>query len=112
MTLLELYRSLKSGGTNKEIALQLLIQMHWFTINAEFDPRTGEALPQALSTFLIVSSAKTMRMIAGIQPSFLADIANIDTKRGHGNQHLSLPKADIGKLRTSALSTIKTLQEA
>lgn len=52
MTLLELYRSLKLDGTKKEVALQLLIQTHWFTINTEFDPRTGEALPQALSTFL------------------------------------------------------------
>lgn len=110
--LLELNRSLKSGGTKKEVALQLLIQTNLFTINAEFDPRTGETLPQALSIFLIVSDAETLCMIAGIQPSFLADVVNIDTKCGCGNQYLPCPRADIGKPRSSAMSTVKTRQES
>jgi len=49
MTLIELYRLYRDRD---EIACQLLEQTHWFTINAEFGPNTGEALPQALSTFL------------------------------------------------------------
>ena len=63
-------------------------------------------------TFLLVSSADTLRLVADIQPSFLSDVENIDNRRGHGNQPLPLPKADISGLRKSALSTIKTLQEA
>lgn len=52
MTLTELYQSARTGGVEGEIARQLLDQTHWFTANAEFDPKTGEALPQALSAFL------------------------------------------------------------
>lgn len=52
MTLVELYQSQKAQGAIQENARALLTQTHWFTINAEFDPKTGEALPQALSTFL------------------------------------------------------------
>jgi cold shock CspA family protein len=52
MTLAELYQAYRAGGPTGEIARTLLVQTHWFTVHAEFDPRTGEALPQALSTFL------------------------------------------------------------
>jgi hypothetical protein len=71
-----------------------------------------QTLGACAMTFLLVSSAETLRSVADIQPSFLSDVENIDTRRGHGNQPLPLPKADIGGLRKSALSTIKTLQEA
>jgi hypothetical protein len=52
MTLLELYQSQRADGAKGEIARALLAQTHWFTVNAEFDPKTGEALPQALSAFV------------------------------------------------------------
>jgi hypothetical protein len=52
MTLIELYRSQGDDGINGEISRTLLKQMHWFTVNTNFDPKTGEALPQALSGFL------------------------------------------------------------
>jgi len=52
MTLRELYRSAGTAGAEGDSARELLEQTHWFTINADFDPRTGEALPQSLSSFL------------------------------------------------------------
>ena len=52
MTLIELYRSQKRQGDARENAEALLKQTHWFTVNVDFDPKTGEALPQALSAFL------------------------------------------------------------
>ncbi|MFA4943310.1 MAG: DUF2357 domain-containing protein [Lentisphaeria bacterium] len=51
MTLIELYQLLRRNGARSEAAL-LIRQAHWFAANAEFDPKTGEALPQALSAFL------------------------------------------------------------
>jgi hypothetical protein len=54
MTLIELYRSYekeektgKKNGTSHD----LLEQTNWFYANAEFDPKTNEALTQNLSTF-------------------------------------------------------------
>lgn len=52
MTLLELYQSQKNQGALGKSCRALLEQTHWFMVNAEFDPKTGEALPQALSSFL------------------------------------------------------------
>lgn len=52
MTLDELYRSFRARGDWGKNARALLEQTHWFTVNAEFDPKTGESLPQPLSTFL------------------------------------------------------------
>lgn len=52
MTLIELYQLQKSQGASRENARALLTQTHWFMVNAEFDPKTGESLPQALSAFL------------------------------------------------------------
>jgi hypothetical protein len=52
MSLKVLYQSARTDGANGETARQLLAQSHWFTVNAEFDPKTGDALPQALSAFL------------------------------------------------------------
>ena len=39
----------KKNGAN---GIDLLTQTHWFTSKANFDPKTGEALPQVLSKFL------------------------------------------------------------
>jgi hypothetical protein len=52
MTLIELYRSYGEDGEKGKASRDLLTQTNWFTVNAVFDPKTGEALPQALSTFL------------------------------------------------------------
>ena len=52
MSLLELYKALSSAGESGEKARALLEQQHWFAVNAEFDPKTGLALPHALSAFL------------------------------------------------------------
>jgi Domain of unknown function (DUF2357) len=52
MRLADLYLLSRLDNPNNEQARELLEQTHWFTVNAVFDPRTGEALPQALSAFL------------------------------------------------------------
>jgi len=49
MTLAELYRLFRDKD---ETARQLLDQTHWFAAHSEFDPKTEEALPQALTAFL------------------------------------------------------------
>ena len=59
MTFLELYQSQKTQGAKRETARTLLKQTHWFTVNAEFDPKTGESLPQALSAFLVKVARST-----------------------------------------------------
>lgn len=52
MNLAELYEIYRANSNSDRRALALLVQTHWFVTHAEFDPKTGEALPQALSTFL------------------------------------------------------------
>lgn len=52
MSLLELYKAFCSSGESHEKARALLEQENWFAVNAEFDPKTGFAMPQALSAFL------------------------------------------------------------
>jgi hypothetical protein len=52
MTLHELYKALSYASESGEKARALLEQEHWFAVNAEFDPKTGSALPLALSAFL------------------------------------------------------------
>ena len=48
MNLEELYRSYSTDPSCKE----LLLQAHWFASFADFDPKTGEALPMSLSRAL------------------------------------------------------------
>jgi hypothetical protein len=54
MTLRGLYDACNGHGQGASSAgaLRLCRQTHWFTVNADFDPRTGETLPQSLSVFL------------------------------------------------------------
>lgn len=59
MTLVRLYQSQSGIGEEGENARALLKQTHWFTVNAEFDPKTGEALPQGLSTYLAKVASAT-----------------------------------------------------
>jgi len=67
--LYELYESQKSRDENYKNAQALLQQTHWFTVNAYFDPKTGEALPQALSVFL----KKVAKMPPATTPTILHD---------------------------------------
>lgn len=59
MPLVKLYQSQSGIGEDGENARALLKQTHWFTVNAEFDPKTGEALPQGLSTYLSKMASAT-----------------------------------------------------
>ena len=52
MDIFELYHSLSEDGVVGQQVHALLVQTHWYSINAEFDPKTGDVLPQALSVFL------------------------------------------------------------
>ena len=52
MTIKELYQLFANEDKTGQQVVKLLEQTHWFTINAEFDPRSGVALPQSLSSFL------------------------------------------------------------
>lgn len=52
MKLLELYQHLALNNPRGEEARLFQMLAHWYTVNAEFDPKTGEALPQNLTTFL------------------------------------------------------------
>jgi hypothetical protein len=52
MTLVELYQSHRMDGIRSKNFHSVLDQTHWFTVNSDLDPKTGETLPQALSTFL------------------------------------------------------------
>lgn len=70
-----------------------------------------QTLGACVLAFLLVSDADTLRSIVGVQPSFLSDVGDIIDRRKHGNEPLHLLKDDIGKLRKSTYSTIKTLME-
>lgn len=52
MDLFVLYQSLGEDTALSRKCRVLLKQTHWFSVNCEFDPKTGEALPQAISAFL------------------------------------------------------------
>lgn len=52
MKLSELYKLFPLDDPDSGRAVALLMQTHWLTVNAVFDPKTGEALPQPLSGFL------------------------------------------------------------
>jgi hypothetical protein len=72
------------------------------------DPTLGACVV----AFLLMSDDDTLHSIADSQPSFIDDITNVIVRRGHGNEPLPLPKADIKKLRKASYTTIKTLIEA
>jgi hypothetical protein len=71
----------------------------------------GQTLGSCVVAFLLMSDSEALLAMAGSQPSFIDDIENIITRRGHGNEPLPLLKTEIGKLRKAAYSTIKTLLE-
>jgi hypothetical protein len=71
----------------------------------------GQTLGSCVIAFLLMSDSDTLRALADLQPSFMDDIENVIARRGHGNEPLPLPKADIAQLREASYSTIKTLLE-
>lgn len=52
ITLIELYSSQGTTGSQGERARAVLSQTHWFSVHASFDPKTAESLPQALTAYL------------------------------------------------------------
>ena len=70
-----------------------------------------QTLGACVIAFLLMSDEDALAAIYDIQPSFINDMANLIIRRGHCNQPLPLPKAEIAKLRKAALTTIKILME-
>jgi hypothetical protein len=73
---------------------------------------SSQTLGACVITFLLMADDDALRALSESQPSFVNDMANIITRRKHGNEPLPLPKSDIAKLRKSAFTTIKTLMES
>jgi len=71
----------------------------------------GQTLGSCVIAFLLTSDSDTLLAIADSQPSFMGDIEIVIARRGHGNEPLPLPKAEIARLRKASHSTIKTLME-
>ena len=71
----------------------------------------SQSLGACVIALLLVSGEDALAAIHDRQPSFIGDMANLIILRGHGNEPLPLPKANITKLRKAAFSTIKTLFE-
>lgn len=71
----------------------------------------SQSLGACVIALLLVSDEGALTAIHDVQPTFLDDITNLITRRGHGNEPLPLFKAEIAKLRKAAFSTIKTLIE-
>lgn len=72
----------------------------------------SQTLGACVLAWLLITDADELATIHDTQPSFIKDMANLITRRGHGNQPLPLPKSDITQLRKSAFSTIRTLMES
>ncbi|CAM4172163.1 hypothetical protein [Aeromonas bestiarum] len=73
---------------------------------------SSQTLGACVITFLLMADDDTLRALSESQPSFVNDMVNIISRRGHGNEPLPLPKDDIALIRKSAFTTIKTLMEA
>lgn len=71
----------------------------------------SQSLGACVIALLLVSDEDALTAIHDAQPTFVDDMTNLITRRGHGNEPLPLSKAEIANLRKAALSTIKTLIE-
>ena len=60
---------------------------------------------------LLTASEELLQEIANAQPDFLAVIGDLLAKRGHANQPVPMKKAEVGKVRKSAISVVRTLLE-
>lgn len=72
---------------------------------------SGPTLSAYVLAFLLLFDIETLSTMADVQPSFMLDMADIITKRGHGNEPLPLSRVEIAKLRRATFSTIKTLTD-
>jgi hypothetical protein len=71
------------------------------------DPSAGASV----ITLLLTAREDVLKEIANLQPDFLVVMADILAKRGHANQPAPMQTKDIGKLRKSAINTVRTLLE-
>lgn len=71
----------------------------------------SQSLGACVIALLLVSDEDALTAIHDVQPTFVDDMTNLITWRGHGNEPLPLSKAEITNLRKAAISTIKTLIE-
>lgn len=58
---------------------------------------------------LLTAGEETLNKLAASQPDFLAVIADIHVKRGHGNLPMPLAKRDAGQFRSRTITTLVTL---
>lgn len=72
---------------------------------------SSQSLGACVIAWLLVSDEDALAAIHDVQPAFVGDMANLIIRRGHGNEPLPLPRAEIAKLRKATLSTIKALLE-
>jgi hypothetical protein len=72
----------------------------------------SQSLGACVLAWLLVTDADVLAAIHDAQPTFLGGMANLITRRGHGNEPLSLSKGDIEHFRKAALTTIRTLMES
>ncbi len=85
--------------TVKPLAIRQALQGNYPTLGA------------CVVAFLLMSDGETLSAVVDSQPSFVDDVANVITRRGHGNEPLPLPKEEIAKLRKASYKIIKTLIE-
>lgn len=71
----------------------------------------SQSLGACVIAFLLVSDEDNLAAIHDMQPTFIGDMENLITQRGHGNEPLPLTKDKIAKLRKKALSIIKIFLE-
>lgn len=72
-----------------------------------------QTLGSCLIAFFLMADIESLSFMGMNQPSFITDITVLmDDYRKHGNKALHLPKEDVGRLRKSIYTTIRTLLEA
>ena len=115
MTLTELYQLQSEAGQAGNDARELLAQTHWFAFNAEFDPKTGDALPQPLSAFLTkIASGKNVevkhdrlyRITEHARPSILRLFRSLN--ENPRREHALLPVRAVRELDASSFIKLST----
>ncbi|WP_157468316.1 DNA-binding protein [Desulfatibacillum aliphaticivorans] len=115
MTLTELYQLQSEAGQAGNNARELLAQTHWFAVNVEFDPKTGDALPQPLSAFLtkIVSGKnvevkhdRLYRITEHARPSILRLFRSLN--ENPRREHALLPVRAVRELDASSFIKLST----
>ena len=115
MTLTELYQLQSEAGQVANNARELLAQTHWFAVNVEFDPKTGDALPQPLSAFLTkIASGKNLevkhdrlyRITEHARPSILRLFRSLN--ENPRREHALLPVRAVRELDASSFIKLST----